>query len=196
MGLKLVKTETSGRIPVIIKGLEVATGGFKLVTTGLPANQLVPVGTPISCNEETREAVVLKSAVLASNVTLSDVEYPVKKGHFLVVGEHIGAVEGGAAYTITDIDTSNAGYDVVTIGTTLGVALSTGDVLFKSSAAGATAAELHVVPNGLLWEVVKIEDNVSLSSLIRGTVYAKRIANGVHTAVRKALPLIVFSESY
>jgi len=196
MGLKLVKTETSGRIPVIIKGLEVATGGFKLVTTGLPANQLVPVGTPISCNEETREAVVLKSAVLASNVTLSDVEYPVKKGHFLVVGEHLGAVEGGAAYTITGIDTSNAGYDVVTLGTTLGVALSAGDVLFKSSETGASAAELHVVPNGLLWEDVKIEDNVSLSSLIRGTVYAKRIANGVHSAVRKALPLIVFSESY
>lgn len=196
MGLKLVKTETSGRIPVIIKGLEVATGGFKLVTTGLPANQLVPVGTPISCNEETREAVVLKSAVLASNVTLSDVDYPVKKGHFLVVGEHLGAVEGGAAYTITGIDTSNAGYDVVTLGTTLGVALSAGDVLFKSSETGASAAELHVVPNGLLWEDVKIEDNVSLSSLIRGTVYAKRIANGVHSAVRKALPLIVFSESY
>lgn len=181
---------------MIIKGLEVATGGFKLVTTGLPANQLVSVGTPISCNEETREAVVLKSAILASNVTDADVDYPVKKGHFLVVGEHIGAVEGGAAYTITGIDTSNAEYDVVTLGTTLGVALSAGDVVFKSSANGANAAALHVTPNGLLWEDVRIEDNVSLSSLIRGTVYAKRIANGVHTAVRKALPLIVFSESY
>jgi len=196
MGLKLVKTETSGRIPVIIKGLEVATGGFKLVTTGLPANQLVPVGTPISCNEETRQAVVLKSAVLASNVTDVAVEYPVKKGHFFIVGEHTGAVEGGTAYTITAIDTTNAEYDIITLGTTLGVAMSEGEILFKSTAAGPTAAELHAVPTGLLWETVKIEDNVSLSSLIRGTVYAKRIANGVHSAVRKALPLIVFSESY
>ena len=196
MGLKLVKTETSGRIPVIIKGIEVATGGFKLVTTGLPANQLVPVGTPISCNEETRQAVVLKSAILASNVADDAVEYPVKKGHFLVVGEYLGASEGGAAYAITEIDTSNAAYDVVTVGTTLGVALSAGAVLFKSSATGATAAALHVAPTGLLWEDVKIEDNTSLSSLIRGTVYAKRIANGAHEAVRKALPLIVFSESY
>jgi len=196
MGLKLVKTETSGRIPIIIKGIEVATGGFKLVTTGLPADQLVPVGTPISCNEETRQAVVLKSAVLASNVTDTAVEYPVKKGHFLVVGEYLGASEDGAAYTITQIDSTNAEYDMITLETTLGVAMSEGEILFKSLAVGGSSAKLHAVPTGLLWETVKIEDNVTVSSLIRGTVYAKRIANGVHSAVRKALPLIVFSESY
>lgn len=196
MGLKLVKTETSGRIPIIIKGIEVATGGFKLVTTGLPADQLVPVGTPISCNEETRQAVVLKSAVLASNVTDTAVEYPVKKGQFLVVGEYLGASEDGAAYTITQIDSTNAEYDIITLETTLGVAMSEGEILFKSSGVGASSAKLHAVPTGLLWETVKIEDNVTVSSLIRGTVYAKRIANGVHSAVRKALPLIVFSESY
>lgn len=196
MGLKLVKTETSGRIPIIIKGIEVATGGFKLVTTGLPADQLVSVGTPISCNEETRQAIVLKSAVLASNVTDTAIEYPVKKGHFLVVGEYLGASEDGAAYTITQIDSTNAEYDIITLETTLGVAMSEGEILFKSSAVGASSAKLHAIPTGLLWETVKIEDNVTVSSLIRGTVYAKRIANGVHSAVRKALPLIVFSESY
>lgn len=305
MGLKLVKTESSGGIPVFLKEFEVATGGFKLETTGLPADEIVPVGNPMYGDEETRKATVLKTAVLyeasiaadvaaSGKVTIGGVEYTisaaaddaddangivikfvegtegvawdgneltvtlttdsksytnasiqalirtatsncpdgftvasvtvagtgtsdlstavlnasvtlaggseaqdykVKKGHFLVVGEYVGATVGGAAYAISAIDTSNADYDIITLATTLG-ALDAGTVLFKSSATGATNAALHVTPNGLLLDYVKIEDNVSCSLVIRGTVYKKRVANGIHSAVQTALPNIIFNNSY
>ena len=196
MGLKLVKESGVDQIPIFQKEFEVAQGGFKLDTTGLPAGEIVTPGTPMSANEETRVAKVLKSAVLYDAATDTATDYPVEKGHFFEVGDIVGYSVGGAAYAITEIDTTNEDYDVITVGTTLGVALSAGDVLFESSAEGADAGALNVTPKGLLFDNVKIEDNVSCAIVLRGTVYKKRIANGIPDAVKDALPLIVFSESY
>lgn len=196
MGLKLTKEVGVDQIPIFQKEFEVAQSGFKLVTTGLPEGDLVTPGTPVGFDEETREATILKTAVVHANAGDTATTIQVRKGQFLQVGEDVGYEIGGAAYSITDIDTSNADYDVITVETTLGVALSAGDILFKSSANGASAAALHVTPKGLLFDVVKIEDNVTIGVVLRGTVYKKRIANGIHSAVETALPLIVFSESY
>jgi hypothetical protein len=118
------------------------------------------------------------------------------KGHFLKVGEYVAATVGGAAYAISAIDTSNDNYDLVTLETALGVALSVGDVIFKSSATGETDGALHVTPKGLLFDNVKVEDNVTCAVVLRGTVYKKRVVNGIHSEVENALPLIIFSESY
>lgn len=196
MGLKLKREFGVDQIPVFQKEFEVAQGGFKLETNGLPPDELVTPGTPVGFDEVTRKVTVLKSAVLCENSGDDATEYKVKKGHFLTVGEDLGAEIGGAAYAITEIDKSNSDYDVITIGTTLGVALSVGDVLFKSSANGASAGALHLEPKGLLFDNAKIEDNASCGVVLRGTVYKRRVANGVHPAVIDVLPLIVFSESY
>ncbi len=196
MGLKLKREFGVDQIPIFQKEFEVAQGGFKLETTGLPPDELVTPGTPVGFDEVTRKVTVLKTAVLYANATDTATNYQVKKGHFLTVGEDLGAEIGGAAYAITAIDTSNADFDVITIGTNLGVALTVGDVLFKSSANGAAAGALHLEPKGLLFDNVKIEDNASCGVVLRGTVYKRRVANGIHPAVIDALPLIVFSESY
>ena len=196
MGLKLTKEVGVDQIPIFQKEFEVAQSGFKLVTTGLPEGEIVTPGTPVGFDEETREGTVLKTAVVYENATDTATAIKVKKGHFLQVGENVAFSVGGAAYSISAIDTSNADYDELTIGTTLGVALTSGDVLFKSSASGASAAALHITPKGLLFDNVKIEDNVSLAVVLRGTVYKKRIANGIPADVEAELPLIVFSESY
>jgi len=184
------------QIPIFQKEFEVAQGGFLLDTIGLPPDELVTPGTPVGFDEVTRKVTVLKTAVLYANATDTENNYQVKKGHFLTVGEDLGAEIGGAAYAITAIDTSNADYDVITIGPTLGVVLTVGDVLFKSSANGAAVGALHLEPKGLLFDNVKIEDNASCGVVLRGTVYKRRVANGIHLAVIDALPLIVFSESY
>lgn len=196
MGLKLQKVESSGRIPVFQKETEVAQSGFKLETAGLPADEIVTIGTPVGFDEVTRKAVVLKTAVVFANASDIATTVQVKKGHFFQVGEDIGKEIGGAAYDITEIDTSNADYDMITISTTLGVALSAGDVLFKSSANGAAAGALHLIPKGLLHDDVKIEDNVTCAVVLRGRVYQRRIANGIHPSVAETLPLIIFSNSY
>jgi len=120
----------------------------------------------------------------------------VEKGHFFKVGEYVGAVVDGDATEISAIDDSNEDYDLLKLDGDLGVAVSAGDAVFQSSAKGGSAAALNVTPKGLLFDNVKIEDNVSCAVVLRGTVYKKRVANGIPDDVVDVLPLIVFSESY
>ena len=118
------------------------------------------------------------------------------RSHNLIVGEFIARTVGGTSYAITAIDSSNAAYDVLTVGTTLGMVLTADvDSLFQSAASGAAAGAFIVTPKGLLFEEMEIGTNESLSVVIRGTVYARRTALQ-NTAIRTALPLIIFSESY
>lgn len=195
MGLTLKKETTNYGKVVFQEVLENAMGGFILDTTGLPADKLVLQGTPVKFDESTRVAQILICAEIYENADAAAVDYKVKKGHFFSVGNYLAAAVGGAAYAITAINTTNADYDTLTVGTTLG-ALSTGDIVFKSSATGAAAAALAVTPKGLLYQDTKVETNSPCAVVLRGTVYARRVANGLHSAVRTALPLIIFSESY
>jgi hypothetical protein len=64
---------------------------------------------------------------------------------------------GGKAYAITEIDTSYAFYDSVTLSSSIGAG-SGGDVLFESSDTGATAAAEENVANGILIHDTVMED--------------------------------------
>jgi hypothetical protein len=195
MGLQPVKTTVSSGVPVWQKVLEVAQGGFILDNSVLTDGDTVKAGTPIGINESTRKAKVVKTAQLHANALNSDTDYQVEKGHHFKVGDKVGKTEGGAAYAITAIDTSNADYDVITVGTTLGVALTAGDVLFESSASGGSAAAVAVTPNGLLYDDVDVADGASLSVVLRGTVYDRRIP-AAGSVVKAKIPQIIFSQSY
>ena len=128
MGFTVKSEKAIGGVPVFQNGvLEVAQGGFTLDTTGLAAGALVPEGTAMAFDEATRKAKPLRVATVQANAANDATDIKIKKGHLLVVGAVIGAVIGGAAYAITAIDTTNADYDLITVGTTLGVALAAGD---------------------------------------------------------------------
>lgn len=199
MSLQPVKTTAAGGVAVWQNVFETASGGFTLDTTGLTTlavGSVLKAGLPFGFDESTRKARSIKVATLYSNVTNSATTYPVLKGHNFIVGEHFGYTVGGAAYTITAIDTTtNTTHDVITIGTTLGVAITAGNALFQSSAAGASAAALIVTPKGLLYEDTDPVANTTLSVVIRGTIYHRRIPT-VPSAIKTALPNIIFSESY
>ena len=171
------------------KNTQVAQGGFTLDDATLPVGSIIPIGTPIGFDESTRLAKVGKMAIAQASATNVAVEYKVLKGHIFTVGMLINS-GAGTAQAITEIDTSNANYDLVKVGTTLGVAVTAGDAIFVGDI-GATA------PKGLLYASVEIGANglAEVTVVLRGTVYARRIPP-VPTAVRAKLPLIIFSESY
>jgi len=176
--------------------MQLAQGGFYLASTGLPAGTIIPAGTGFVYDEATRVATMWGGAVLYADAGNTDVTYQVKKGHTLIVGKYLAAVSGGKAYAITAIDTSNAAYDVLTVGTTLGAALTAGANLFASTATGASAAAQPAI-NGLLYEdkIAVVGQDVSL--VIRGTVYARRIPYAYSTsfAALTGLKNIIFSQS-
>jgi hypothetical protein len=206
MGAGLKRTLTVGSSPVFqgtAKDRQIAQGGFSLYTTGLildapGAESVIPAGSPMSFDESTRVAMLLKTARVYENATNTATAIKVYKGHQFKAGEYAAAVVGGKAYAIT-IDTSNALYDVITVGTTLAVALTADtSYLFQSSATGASAAALNVSPNGLLWSDAKVAVGESLSVVIRGTVYARRIPYfaDLVTALSTNGAKIIFSQSY
>ncbi|MEO7016280.1 MAG: hypothetical protein ABI067_07025 [Leifsonia sp.] len=198
-GAGFKRTYAGQSIPVFMrdKALELEQGGFNLVLTGLSNGQVIPRGTPIIFNEATRQATLGSFGKVYANASNSATAIQVAKGHNLIVGGYLAASTGGAAYAITAIDTTNAAYDTVTIGTTLGVAVVAGQTLFASTATGATAAALPAF-NGLLYEETYIDTAllVGVSAVIRGTVYARRTYWTAQLAALPGLAHIIYSQSY
>lgn len=184
------QTETAGKRAFESK-LEDRPGGITVAVSDLGGSK-VEAGTAVGKGSNGLFNVV-KTAKMHANATNTATDYQVKKGHHFKVGQHIGRTVGGTAYTITAIDTSNVDYDVISVGTTLGLALSVGDALIESSAAGATACALKYTPYGLVghsFDIVK-GDNHLVDCVVRGTAIESNIPV-VHSAIKTALPHIRF----
>lgn len=197
-----VRTAGTRSIPIWQGGkkdISIAQGGFQLVTTGYVPGQLIPAGTPMKFDEAARTATVGSGGGnLQLAATGNPVVYRVNKGHTLQVGQFMALTVGSAAYAITAIDISNAAYDAVTVGTTLGNAI-VGAAVFQSSATGANAAAYDAAINGLLYDdrtvpVVGVVDSASV--VIRGIVYARRLPwYTAGLAAITALKNIIWSQS-
>jgi hypothetical protein len=177
MGISIKRTDKRSNIPVWQgqgKDIQLAQGGFLLTTTGLVDGSILAAGTPLVIDEAARTAVALHVGVAYATAGGTDTDYQVTKGHTLQVGDYLasGAV-GGKAYAITAIDTSNDGYDVITVGTTIG-AVSEGALVYASTATGATASALPAI-NARSYDEVRVESGGTISAVIRGTVYARRV---------------------
>lgn len=168
---------------------ELAQGGFTLDDSAFAAGAVVLAGTPIGFDESTRIAKVAKLAVASAAATNTDVTYQVKKGHNVKVGSSIKS-GASAAKAVTEIDTTNANYDVIKVGTTLGVAVAIGDAIFIDDS-GYSGVK------GLLYADVEIDSNgiASAAVLISGTVYDRRISP-IPSTIKAKMPLITFSQSY
>lgn len=173
--------------------ISLVQGGFGLVITGFATGLVLPGGTPFSYDEAARTATPVKTAILYANATNVATVYQLKKGHAFIVGDFLATgAAGGAAYAITAIDVSNALYDAVTVGTTLGVAATAGDLFYKSTATGATASAYPVI-SGLLYDDTIVAAGESVTIVWRATVYARRVP--YNATIAAALPGIKFSQS-
>lgn len=94
---------------------------------------------------------VVKYALVQTNAGNTATKIKVYKGHDFKVDDVVCAAESSTAYAITSIDSSNAAYDEITIGTTLGTAL-TKDVsyIFQAKEAGASGSLLKYQPFALV----------------------------------------------
>ena len=196
MGLGFKRTYSTGDIPVFQgtgKDIQLAQGGFLLDTTGLTAGAIIKAGQPMIFDEATRKAKPVTTGVLYETAGGTETNYKVTKGtHSFKVGDYFAAKPADKAYAITAINTSNADYDVITVGTTIG-AVTAGALVFASSTTGASNSSFGGV-NGLNYREVKVGDGESVSVVIRGTVYARRVPYSAELAT--ALPRIIYSQSY
>lgn len=177
--------------------MQLAQGGFQLIVTNLPTDTIIPGGSPVVFDEAARTATFSGGTLLQTAATGNPLTYRVYKNSPIKVGDFVSVLVGGAAYAVTLIDTSNAAYDVLTVGTTLGnSAINT--PLFVSSATGANASAFPAGVNGMLYDdyIVKSGYVQSCSVVIRGTVYARRIPfPSAALAALTGLKQIIFSQS-
>lgn len=107
--------------------------GFYLNRTGLSAGMIVDKGCPLAVNYATQTATPCKNARVVAAVAANGVNLKVDKGSLIKVGDFIS--NGTATKKVTAVDrTSDAGFDTITIDSTLG-ALAVGAVLFEAAAA-------------------------------------------------------------
>jgi hypothetical protein len=192
MALKFKRTDVDGDIPVFQQTHEVSQSGYTLDTTGLIAGSKIPVGSVLIADDLTRKAKLVKTATIVEAAAGGALAYKVAKGNQLATGENISLVFKGAAYPAT-VDRSNALYDLLTVPTSLGAA-AVGAVLYQSATTGASNSAIVGTPKGLLYHSTIVEDNATVTIVLRGTVYARRIP-GVPADVQALLPLIIFSQS-
>src|SRR5690606_32356013 len=192
MGLKITERRDTPTAPIEVTYIEDYPGGGTLSKDGLKAGEVIQAGSLVSFDEGSILGHVLKTAVLAEAAANDATSYKIKKTvneqpHGFVKSEIIAAVVGGKSYAISaDVDTSNTDYDTITVGTTLGVALEAGAIIFHSAASGATAGALKYVPNAWLRVDADVDDNEFISLGRRGTLYERRLPYAVPQAVKDA----------
>lgn len=195
MAMQVTRTTGTNSIPVFQgtdKDIQLAQGGFLLTDPVLTAGTVIPAGQPVVFSETARTASVFRTGVLYEDAASNATAYKLKKGHLLKVGDYLATgAAGGKAYAITAIDTSNDSYDSATVGTTIGAATA-GDLMYNSTATGATASAYPSI-NGLLYSEVVTGAGNSISVVIAGTVYARRVA--YNSVIAAALTRIIYSQS-
>jgi hypothetical protein len=199
MALAITRTLGTSGIPVwqgIGKDIQLAQGGFALDLTGLTPGALLPAGSLVVFDEAARTATVTPTATLQAAATGSPTTYRVNKGSGIKVGTNIAQPgAGGAAYPVTAIDTTNSAYDLLTVGTTIGNA-AVGAPIYGSTATGASASA-YAAANGLLYDDTIANAGESVSVVIRGTIYARRMPGGYSAGIAALTGLknIIFSQS-
>lgn len=196
MSLAPVKTTGASGSAVWQNVIELVQGGLGVDASNLPTtSEPIQAGTPVLITESTRLAKVLKTAVVYENTSSTTVKIAKNHNNSLwAVGDFIGKTAGDKAYAIATITIGTGAFDTLTLGTAIG-SLTAGDVLFASSAEGASACALAVSPNGLTYEQTVGVASESVNVVKRGTVYSRRTP-GMNSTIKALMPLIVFSESY
>jgi hypothetical protein len=198
MGLINEKSQDTLSPPVFIEVHSDYKGGGTLSDVGLVPRSLIRAGAFVNFDENTRLVTLLKTAVIVEAAAAGATAYKIAKlnkdqAHLFVSGDIFAKTVGGPSYAGT-LNTTNADYDIVTVGTTLGD-MAVGDVLFHSAASGATAGALKVAVNGQLRNHAYVSKNEFVAVVRQGITYNRRLPWPAPQAVKDALKgLIIFSE--
>jgi len=165
MAVNFEKTNYVGRTPVIWRGeCKVLPGGFKPKNT-LTVGSLIKRGAPLCIDFDSMEAAVIKIVKVLTGGTTSAPR--VAKGHYFAVGDVLMKVgKTDASATISAIDKSNAGYDVITLSAAI-TGLAADDVLVEATAyvapvgsGEATPAAEKYTPNAVLAADLEVKDKL------------------------------------
>ena len=192
-----VETSNDTERPLVIQNvIEDIPGGGTIEKDDFKTDtEMMPEGTILGKDANGLYHPV-KTAELYEAMAADAVTAKIKKNHEFKVGDFImDAAKTSKAYAITAINTSNANYDTITVGTALGVALDEGAVLAQATAQAATLATgtYKYTPEGIAMNGADITlTNQGCGILARGSVVESLLPYPVDAAVKALLPHIRF----
>lgn len=189
--------------PAVIKMLEDVVGGGTIVRAdlrtaifdGMPLDELPPYC--VVGKDENGGYRVIKTALVTEDLEAEGTTVKVNKSHLFAVGDFVTVGGGlkGASDKITAIDKSNAGYDVITLETTIGAA-KVGQILVgvkeKTTAGKAT---LVTSSSELVITLSKVDltvANQSCGLMVRGTISEGNMPFPIDAGLKALMPLIRF----
>jgi len=190
--VKISKTTETASNVVFDSILEVHPGGGVVSVSDL-TQSVLKAGTPVG-KDANGLWHVEKTATMQADATNTATDYPVEKGHNFKVGDFITTGLLKKAYAITAITTTETDYDTLTVGTTLGVAISDGDIIIQAtSATGSNASAYKYTPLGLVGQDYDVVtgDNLAVQIVVRGTVISA-IAPPISSDIQTTLKVIRF----
>lgn len=190
--MQIFKKTEARQTNAFITKLEVIVGGGTIAVKDL-SQPIVNEGTPVGVDANGLYHVV-KTAKLVADVTNVATDYPVAKGHNFKIGDFLAQKTGGKAYAISSIDTTAEDRDILTVGTTLGLAGVIGDVIIQASAESATTTSaLKHSPIGLIgtsFDVIEGDNHLS-DIVVRGSV-KEALISPLSAEIKALMPLIRF----
>jgi len=191
VGALEITSETDTAAKVIFNSvLEDWPGGAVLNRTRLKSTTTeVKAGTLLYISGGSAE--IIKSAVVITGGNATTIR--VNKAHEFKVGEFVMLAEADEAMPITVIGTDETDYDEISIGTTLGVTPTVGQVLMEAAAQSDADAEMKYTPNAILLSTTNVEKaNPTCSGIVRGSVREDALPFAPSDLYKSSLPLIRF----
>ncbi len=191
MGLKIKRQSDTRIVHACTHNLADIPNGVTIKSAELIAGGILKEGSAIGLGSDGLYHVV-KTAKVVEAVGSTGTTIKVAKGHHFKTGDVIMAEVNGKAYAISAIDTtSQATYDTITIGTTLG-AIAKDAVLMLAAGAGASGSAFKYTPKALTGDHydVKSLENHLVSAVTIGQFKESNIPP-ISSAILSALKGIV-----
>jgi hypothetical protein len=187
MSLKIERKKDNRVVKCVLHRVADIPGGVTVSVAGLGGSALFE-GTPIGKGDNGLFNVC-KTAQIVTDATNTATTYDVAKGHHFKTGDRF-ATEGANGQLIASIDKTDPVKDVITLETTLGVAITAGTCAFESKGANKT---LKVTPIAFVGsnEDVKAGDNLFVSAWVIGVVRESN-APIVNDTIKKELKDVVY----
>ena len=187
MGMIIKRKKDNRVVKCILHRVADIPGGVTVSVANLGGSALFE-GTPVGKGSNGLY-VVCKTAQIITAATNDAVSYEVAKGHHFKVGDRF-ATASCNGQLITAIDKSDSAKDTITVGTTLGAAITANTCAFESGGANKT---LKVTPTAIAGsnEDVESGDNLFVSAWVISVVNETN-APIVNDLIKTALKGVVY----
>ena len=191
MGLTIKRKEDKRVVHACTHNLADIPNGVTVKSAELVSGSILKEGTAIGKGSDGLYHVE-KTALVVENVAASGTSVKIAKGSHFKVGDFVMSAVNGKAYAITAIDTTNATYDTVTIGTAIGVIAKDAILMLADGEHASSGAAFKFTPKALTGDSYDVEalSNHLVSAVTIGQ-FKESVIPPINDAILGALKGIV-----